>query len=159
MAALVARQAHRVLFAFRELVSTRRDELAAVITAEHGKVLADALGEVGRGLEVDRVRLRRSPQLLKGGYSENVSTEVDVWTDPPAARRGRPASRPFNFPAMVPLWMFADRDRLRQQLRAQAEREDPSAPRCCSPSWFTEAGLPDGVFNVRPGRHGGGRRR
>src|SRR5919197_1450969 len=93
-----------VLFAFRELVARHREELAAMITAEHGKVRADALGEVARGLEVVEFACG-IPHLLKGGFYENVSTRVDSWSirQPLGVVGG---ITPFNFPAMVPMWMF-----------------------------------------------------
>ena len=93
-----------VLFAFRELLNERKEELAAIITAEHGKVLSDALGEVTRGLEVVEFACG-IPHLLKGGYSENVSTGVDVYSiRQPLGVVG--IISPFNFPAMVPMWFF-----------------------------------------------------
>jgi malonate-semialdehyde dehydrogenase (acetylating)/methylmalonate-semialdehyde dehydrogenase len=92
-----------VLFAFRELLNSRTDELAAIITAEHGKVLSDAAGEIARGLE--NVEFATGvPQLLKGGFSEQAATGVDVYNirQPLGVVAG---ITPFNFPAMVPLWM------------------------------------------------------
>jgi malonate-semialdehyde dehydrogenase (acetylating)/methylmalonate-semialdehyde dehydrogenase len=94
----------QVLFAFRELLNSRKDELAAIITAEHGKVLSDALGEVMRGLEVVEFACG-IPHLLKGGFSEGVSTNVDVYSiRQPLGVVG--VISPFNFPAMVPMWFF-----------------------------------------------------
>ena len=94
----------QVLFAFRELLNQRKEEVAAIITSEHGKVLADALGEVSRGLEVVEFACG-IPHLLKGGYSEGVSTGVDVHSKrQPLGVVG--IISPFNFPAMVPMWFF-----------------------------------------------------
>ncbi|MDQ1585910.1 MAG: malonate-semialdehyde dehydrogenase (acetylating) / methylmalonate-semialdehyde dehydrogenase, partial [Actinomycetota bacterium] len=94
----------QALFAFRELLNSRKEELAAIITAEHGKVLSDAVGEVTRGLEVVEFACG-IPHLLKGGFSENVSTKVDVYSiRQPLGVVG--IISPFNFPAMVPMWFF-----------------------------------------------------
>src|SRR5689334_11520687 len=93
-----------VLFAFRELLNARKEELAAIITSEHGKVLSDALGEVSRGLEVVEFACG-IPSLLKGGFTENASTNVDVHSVmQPLGAVG--IISPFNFPAMVPMWFF-----------------------------------------------------
>ncbi|NCY17279.1 MAG: aldehyde dehydrogenase family protein, partial [Actinobacteria bacterium] len=94
----------KVMFAYREILSERRELLAAVITAQHGKVLSDAVGEVGRGLEVVEFACGVG-ELLKGTHNEQVSTDVDVWTvrQPVGPSVG---ITPFNFPAMVPLWML-----------------------------------------------------
>ena len=94
----------QVLFRYRELLNARKEELAALITAEHGKVLDDALGEVTRGLEVVEFACAM-PHLLKGGYTENASTEVDVHS---VRQPLGPVAiiSPFNFPAMVPMWFF-----------------------------------------------------
>src|SRR5690625_260249 len=94
----------QILFRYRELLNERKEELAALITAEHGKVLDDALGEVMRGLEVVEYACSM-PNLLKGGYTENASTKVDVHS------KRQPLGpvaiiSPFNFPAMVPMWFF-----------------------------------------------------
>src|SRR5690625_2400739 len=94
----------QILFRYRELLNERKEELAALITAEHGKVLNDALGEVTRGLEVVEFACSM-PHLLKGGYTENASTKVDVHS------KRQPLGpvaiiSPFNFPAMVPMWFF-----------------------------------------------------
>ena len=96
----------QVLFAFREILNARKEEVAALITAEHGKVLSDALGEVTRGLEVVEFACGL-PHLLKGGYSEGVSNGIDVYSirQPLGVVAG---ITPFNFPAMVPMWMFAN---------------------------------------------------
>ena len=113
----------QVLFAFRELLNARKDELAAIITAEHGKVLSDALGEVTRGLEVVEFACG-IPHLLKGGFSEGVSTSVDVYSiRQPLGVVG--VISPFNFPAMVPMWFFPVAIACRQHRRPQAQREGP----------------------------------
>ncbi len=120
-------------------------ELAALITSEHGKVAADAAGEVARGLEVVEFACG-IPHLLKGGFSENVSTGVDSYSirQPLGVVAG---ITPFNFPAMVPMWMFPRRDRLRQRFVLKPSEKDPSASILLAQLW-AEAGLPDGVFNV-----------
>ena len=93
-----------MLFAFRELLNARKDELAAIITAEHGKVLSDALGEVTRGQEVVEFACG-IPHLVKGAFTENASTKVDVHSvRQPLGVVG--IISPFNFPAMVPMWFF-----------------------------------------------------
>src|SRR5690349_1177153 len=94
----------QVMFAFRELLNERKDELAQILTAEHGKVLSDAAGEIARGLEVVEFACSL-PHLLKGSMSEQVSTDVDVYTlRQPLGVVG--VITPFNFPAMVPMWFF-----------------------------------------------------
>jgi malonate-semialdehyde dehydrogenase (acetylating) / methylmalonate-semialdehyde dehydrogenase len=134
-----------VLFAFRELVATRKDDLAAVITAEHGKVLADAAGEVQRGLEVVEFACG-IPQLLKGGYSENVSTRVDSYSiRQPLGVVG--IISPFNFPAMVPMWFFPVAIACGNAVILKPSEKDPSASLLLAELW-AEAGLPAGVFNV-----------
>jgi malonate-semialdehyde dehydrogenase (acetylating)/methylmalonate-semialdehyde dehydrogenase len=134
-----------VLFAFRELLNARSDELAAIITSEHGKVLADAAGEVARGL--DNVEFATGiPNLLKGGYSEQVSTGVDVYSV--RAPLGVVAGiTPFNFPAMVPLWMCANAIATGNAFILKPSEKDPSASLFLARLW-QEAGLPDGVFSV-----------
>ena len=113
----------QVVFRFRELLNARKEELAAIITAEHGKVLSDALGEVARGQEVVEFACG-IPHLLKGGYSPQVSTGVDVHSHPPAAgRRGH--HQPVQLPGDGPDVVLPDRDRGRQRRRAQAQREGP----------------------------------
>ncbi len=101
-ASLAART--RILFAFRDLVDRHRKELAEILTREHGKVLSDAMGEVNRGLEVVEFACG-VPQLIKGDFSENVSTDVDSYSirQPLGVVAG---ITPFNFPAMVPMWMY-----------------------------------------------------
>ncbi|HEU5144914.1 MAG TPA: aldehyde dehydrogenase family protein, partial [Dermatophilaceae bacterium] len=114
-----------VLFAFRELLHTRTDELAAIITAEHGKVLSDAAGEIARGLE--NVEFAAGvPQLLKGGYSEQAGSGVDVYSirQPLGVVAG---ITPFNFPAMVPLWMCANAIACGNAFVLKPSEKDPSA--------------------------------
>ncbi|MEV6224147.1 CoA-acylating methylmalonate-semialdehyde dehydrogenase [Nocardia fluminea] len=138
----------QVLFRFRELLSERRTELAAVITAEHGKVAADALGEVTRGLEVVEFACG-VPHLLKGGFSENASTEVDIYS---IRQPLGPVAiiAPFNFPAMVPMWFFPLAIGAGNTVVLKPSEKDPSAALWLARLW-QEAGLPDGVFNVVQG--------
>ena len=134
-----------VLFNFRELVNAHRDELAALISTEHGKVRADAAGEVSRGLEVVELACG-IPQLLKGGFSENVSTRVDSFSirQPLGVVAG---ITPFNFPAMVPMWMFPLAIACGNSFLLKPSEKDPSASIRLAELW-AEAGLPAGVFNV-----------
>jgi malonate-semialdehyde dehydrogenase (acetylating) / methylmalonate-semialdehyde dehydrogenase len=143
-AASLARRSS-VLFAFRELVKRHTRELAALITAEHGKVASDAAGEVARGLEVVEFACG-IPHLLKGGYSENVSTGVDSYSirQPVGVVAG---ITPFNFPAMVPMWMFPIAIACGNTFVLKPSEKDPSASGLLASLW-AEAGLPDGVFNV-----------
>ncbi len=134
-----------VLFAFRELVHARRDRLAEVITAEHGKVLADAAGEVQRGLEVVEYACG-IPSVLRGGFSENVSTEVDSYSIRQPLGVVAVIS-PFNFPVMVPLWFVPVAVAAGNAVVLKPSEKDPSAALLLA-EWFAEAGLPDGVFNV-----------
>ncbi|MFF5173832.1 CoA-acylating methylmalonate-semialdehyde dehydrogenase [Micromonospora sp. NPDC000089] len=134
-----------VLFAFRELVHARRDRLAEAITAEHGKVLADAAGEVQRGLEVIEYACG-IPSALRGGFSENVSTEVDSYSLRQALGVVAVIS-PFNFPVMVPLWFVPVAVACGNAVVLKPSEKDPSAALLLA-EWFTEAGLPDGVLNV-----------
>ncbi|MPZ92714.1 MAG: CoA-acylating methylmalonate-semialdehyde dehydrogenase [Actinobacteria bacterium] len=138
-------QRTEVLFAYRELLLARRMDLAAVITAEHGKTLEDAAGEVNRGLEVVEY-VCGIPQLLKGAYSEQVSRGVDTYTikQPVGVCAG---VTPFNFPAMVPLWMVPVAVACGNSFVLKPSEKDPSAGNLLA-EWFCEAGLPDGVFNV-----------
>jgi malonate-semialdehyde dehydrogenase (acetylating)/methylmalonate-semialdehyde dehydrogenase len=135
----------QVLFAFRELLNARKDEIAALITAEHGKVLSDALGEVTRGLEVAEFACG-IPHLLKGGYSENVSTKVDVYSIRQSLGVVAVIS-PFNFPAMVPLWFVPIAIACGNAVIIKPSEKDPSAVNAVAALW-AEAGLPDGVLNV-----------
>ncbi|SCE93488.1 malonate-semialdehyde dehydrogenase (acetylating) / methylmalonate-semialdehyde dehydrogenase [Micromonospora viridifaciens] len=134
-----------VLFAFRELVNARRDRLAEVITAEHGKVLADAAGEVQRGLEVIEYACG-IPSAMRGGFSENVSTEVDSYSLRQPLGVVAVIS-PFNFPVMVPLWFIPVAIACGNAVVLKPSEKDPSAALLLA-EWFTEAGLPDGVLNV-----------
>ncbi|GAA6526824.1 CoA-acylating methylmalonate-semialdehyde dehydrogenase [Intrasporangium sp. DVR] len=137
-----------VLFAFRELLHSRADELAAIITSEHGKVLADAAGEIARGLE--NVEFATGiPQLLKGGFSEQAASGVDVYSirQPLGVVAG---ITPFNFPAMVPLWMCANAIACGNAFVLKPSEKDPSAALFLAQLW-KEAGLPDGVFTVLHG--------
>ena len=135
----------QILFAFRELIRSRASELAAHITAEHGKVASDAAGEVARGLEVVEFACG-IPHLLKGGFSENVSGGVDSYSirQPVGVVAG---ITPFNFPAMVPMWMFPIAIACGNTFVLKPSEKDPSASLLIAQLW-AEAGLPDGVFNV-----------
>jgi len=138
----------RVMFRFRELLEARKDELATIITREHGKVHSDALGEISRGLEVVEFACG-VPHLLKGGYSESVSTGVDVHSvRQPLGVVG--IISPFNFPAMVPMWFFPLAIATGNTVVLKPSEKDPSAALWMARLW-TEAGLPDGVFNVLQG--------
>lgn len=134
-----------VMFAFRELLNARKEELAAIITAEHGKVLSDALGEVTRGLEVVDFACG-IPHLQKGAYSQEVSTGVDVYSiRQPLGVVG--IISPFNFPAMVPMWFFPIAIAAGNTVVVKPSEKDPSATMFVA-QILKEAGLPDGVFNV-----------
>ena len=135
----------QVLFAFRELLNARKDDIAALITAEHGKVLSDALGEVTRGLEVAEFACG-IPHLLKGGFSENVSTKVDVYSIRQSLGVVAVIS-PFNFPAMVPLWFVPIAIACGNAVVIKPSEKDPSAVNAVAQLW-REAGLPGGVLNV-----------
>ncbi len=138
----------QVMFAFRELLNARKSELAEIITAEHGKVLSDALGEIARGQEVVEFATGL-PQLLKGSYSENVSTGVDVYSIRQPLGVVAVIS-PFNFPAMVPMWFFPIALAAGNCVILKPSEKAPSAA-----IWIArllkEAGLPDGVFTVLNG--------
>ncbi|MEV6429676.1 CoA-acylating methylmalonate-semialdehyde dehydrogenase [Nocardia sp. NPDC051463] len=138
----------QVLFRFRELLNERKEELAKLITAEHGKVLSDALGEVTRGLEIVEFACG-IPHLIKGGYTENASTKVDIFSirQPlgPVA-----VISPFNFPAMVPMWFFPVAIAAGNTVVLKPSEKDPSASLWMAELWH-EAGLPAGVFNVVQG--------
>ncbi len=138
----------QVVFRFRELLNERAGELAAIITAEHGKVLSDAAGEVARGQEVVEFACG-IPHLLKGGYSEQVSTGVDVHSKrQPLGVVG--VISPFNFPAMVPMWFFPIAIAAGNAVVLKPSEKDPSASLWMAELW-REAGLPAGVFNVLQG--------
>ena len=135
----------KVLFAFRELVNAHADELAGLITDEHGKVLSDALGEVQRGLEVVEFACG-IPSLLKGDYSDQVSTGVDTYSfrEPLGVVAG---ITPFNFPAMVPMWMFPVAIACGNTFILKPSERDPTLSLRMA-ELLKDAGLPDGVFNV-----------
>lgn len=135
----------RILFAFRELVNARRREIAEAICDEHGKVVSDAEGEVQRGLEVVEFACG-IPTLLKGDYSDQVSSGVDLFSfrEPLGVVAG---ITPFNFPAMVPMWMFPVAIACGNTFILKPSERDPSAAMLLAQLW-AEAGLPDGVFNV-----------
>ncbi|MFT4166096.1 MAG: CoA-acylating methylmalonate-semialdehyde dehydrogenase [Microlunatus sp.] len=138
----------QVLFAFRELLNARKEELAAIITAEHGKVLSDAFGEVSRGLEVVEFACGM-PHLIKGSFTENASTKVDVHSiRQPLGVAG--IISPFNFPAMVPMWFYPLAIAAGNTVVVKPSEKDPSAVLWAAELW-KEAGLPDGVFNVLNG--------
>ncbi|WP_127507234.1 CoA-acylating methylmalonate-semialdehyde dehydrogenase [Actinoplanes solisilvae] len=134
-----------VLFKFRELLAARSGELAAVITSEHGKVLSDAAGEVARGLE-NAEFATGVPHLMKGSYSEQAATGVDVYSirQPLGVVAG---ITPFNFPAMVPLWMCTTAIAAGNAFVLKPSEKDPSAALFLARLW-REAGLPEGVFTV-----------
>jgi malonate-semialdehyde dehydrogenase (acetylating) / methylmalonate-semialdehyde dehydrogenase len=134
-----------VLFAFRELLHARSGDLAAIITAEHGKVLSDAAGEIARGLE-NAEFATGIPHLMKGSYSEQAATGVDVYSirQPLGVVAG---ITPFNFPAMVPLWMCTTAIAAGNAFVLKPSEKDPSAALFLAQLW-REAGLPDGVFTV-----------
>jgi malonate-semialdehyde dehydrogenase (acetylating)/methylmalonate-semialdehyde dehydrogenase len=138
----------RILNRFLRLCEERTDALAAVITAEHGKVLSDAKGEIQRGLEVVEFAAG-IPQLLKGEVTENVGTRVDSHSlrQPLGVVAG---ITPFNFPVMVPMWMFPAAIACGNAFVLKPSERDPSASLIMA-EWLKEAGLPDGVFNVVQG--------
>ena len=138
----------QILFKFRELLNERKGELAEIITAEHGKVVSDALGEVSRGQEVVEFACG-IPHLLKGGFTENASTKVDVYSiRQPLGPVG--IISPFNFPAMVPMWFFPIAIATGNTVVLKPSEKDPSASLWMAALW-AEAGLPAGVFNVLQG--------
>jgi len=135
----------QVLFAFRELLHARREEIAALVTAEHGKVLSDALGEVTRGLEVAEFACG-IPHLLKGGFTENASTGVDVHSVRQPLGVVAVVS-PFNFPVMVPMWFVPIALACGNAVVLKPSEKDPGATLAMAALW-KEAGLPDGVLQV-----------
>jgi malonate-semialdehyde dehydrogenase (acetylating) / methylmalonate-semialdehyde dehydrogenase len=138
-------QRAKVLFAYRELLNSRVDDLAAIVTAEHGKVLSDAAGEVSRALEVVEFACG-IPHLMKGEFSESVSTKVDSYSiRQPLGVVG--IISPFNFPAMVPCWFFPIAVAAGNCVVLKPSEKDPSAANWLAELW-AEAGLPAGVFNV-----------
>jgi malonate-semialdehyde dehydrogenase (acetylating) / methylmalonate-semialdehyde dehydrogenase len=137
-----------ILFKFRELLNAHKPELAKIITAEHGKVVSDALGEVSRGQEVVEFACG-VPHLLKGGFTENASTKVDVYSvRQPLGPVG--IISPFNFPAMVPMWFFPIAIAAGNTVVLKPSEKDPSASLWIAELW-AEAGLPPGVFNLLQG--------
>src|SRR5512138_2954442 len=140
-----ALQRARVLFRFKMLLEEHADELARTITSEHGKVFSDARAEVARGIEVVEFACG-IPQLSKGGYSSNVSRGVDSWSlrQPLGVCLG---ITPFNFPAMVPLWMFPIALACGNTFILKPSEKDPSCPLRLA-ELLARAGLPAGVFNV-----------
>jgi malonate-semialdehyde dehydrogenase (acetylating)/methylmalonate-semialdehyde dehydrogenase len=138
----------QIMFKFRELLNERKGELAEIITSEHGKVLSDALGEITRGQEVVEFACGM-PHLLKGFYTENASTGVDVYsTRQPLGVVG--IISPFNFPAMVPMWFFPIAIAAGNTVVLKPSEKDPSAAIWMAELW-RDAGLPSGVFNVLNG--------
>jgi malonate-semialdehyde dehydrogenase (acetylating)/methylmalonate-semialdehyde dehydrogenase len=138
-------QRQNIMFAFRELVASRRREIAEVLTSEHGKTVDDATGEVQRGLEVIEFACNIA-HLLKGDYSEQVSTGVDTYTirQPLGVVAG---ITPFNFPTMVPMWMYPIAIACGNTFVLKPSEKDPSTSQMLA-EMLAEAGLPDGVFNV-----------
>ena len=134
-----------IFFQIRELIHERHEEIARILTAEHGKVLSDAMGEVARGLEVIEYCCG-IPELLKGGFSEQASTGIDVYSirQPLGVVAG---ITPFNFPAMVPMWMWAPALACGNTFVLKPSEKDPSASLYTS-ELLKEAGVPAGVFNV-----------
>jgi malonate-semialdehyde dehydrogenase (acetylating)/methylmalonate-semialdehyde dehydrogenase len=135
----------RIMFRFKQLLEEHADEIAATITDEHGKVLDDAMGEFGRGVEVVDYACG-IPELLKGEYSRNVGPDIDSWSDhqPLGVVAG---ITPFNFPAMVPMWMYPMAIACGNTFVLKPSEKDPSAPMLVA-RLLREAGLPDGVFNL-----------
>jgi malonate-semialdehyde dehydrogenase (acetylating)/methylmalonate-semialdehyde dehydrogenase len=134
-----------IFFTIRELLEQRRSDLARILTGQHGKVLSDAAGEIQRGIE--NVEFATAiPNLLKGGFSEQVSTGVDVYSirQPLGVVAG---ITPFNFPAMVPIWMFANAIACGNCFVLKPSEKDPSASMFLA-ELLKDAGIPDGVFNV-----------
>ena len=145
--ASLARRA-RVLFSFRELIERNKDELVRLVTSEHGKVPSDAAGELARGQKVVEFACG-IPHLIKGEFSENVSSSVDSYSirQPVGVVAG---ITPFNFPVMVPMWMFPIAIACGNTFILKPSEKDPSPANFMAELW-TKAGLPDGVFNVLHG--------
>ena len=142
-------QRARIMFKFKELIEKNSDEITKMIVSEHGKVYEDAKGSLARGLEVVEFACG-IPQVLKGEFTENVGTDIDSWSirQPLGVCAG---ITPFNFPAMVPMWMFPMAIACGNTFVLKPSEKDPS----CSirlAELFKEAGLPEGVFNVKIGR-------
>jgi malonate-semialdehyde dehydrogenase (acetylating)/methylmalonate-semialdehyde dehydrogenase len=144
-AAIPPVQRARVMFRFKDLMEKNKDEMAKLVTAEHGKTVEDAKGSISRGLEVVEFACG-VPHLLKGEFSENVGTNVDSWStrQPVGVCAG---ITPFNFPAMVPMWMFPLAIACGNTFVLKPSEKDPSAPLFMA-ELLKEAGLPDGVFNL-----------
>jgi malonate-semialdehyde dehydrogenase (acetylating) / methylmalonate-semialdehyde dehydrogenase len=138
----------RVMLKFLELLNRERDTLAAMLTAEHGKVYTDAQGEVTRGIDIVEFACG-VPQLLKGDFTDQVSTGIDNWTlrQPLGVVAG---ITPFNFPCMVPMWMFPIAIACGNSFILKPSERDPS-PSLLMAELLTQAGLPDGIFNVVQG--------
>jgi len=138
-------QRQNIMFAFRQLVAARRRDIAEVLTSEHGKTIDDAVGEVQRGLEVIEFACNIA-HLLKGDYSEQVSSGVDTYTirQPLGVVVG---ITPFNFPAMVPMWMYPIAIACGNTFVLKPSEKDPSTSQLAA-EMLAEAGLPDGVFNI-----------
>src|SRR5206468_11368602 len=134
-----------IFFRIRKLLDEHREDIAKILTAEHGKVLSDAKGEVQRGLEVIE-HVCGIPTLLRGNFSEQASTGIDVYSirQPLGVVAG---ITPFNFPAMVPMWMWAPAIACGNTFVLKPSEKDPSASTYVA-ELLKEAGLPDGVFNV-----------
>ena len=135
----------RVIFKFKELIQARMDDFAAIVTREHGKVLSDAAGSITRGVEVLEFACG-IPHLVKGEFSESVGTDVDSYSmrQPLGVVAG---ITPFNFPAMVPMWMFPISLACGNTFILKPSEKDPSAANFMA-ELLKEAGCPDGVFNV-----------
>src|SRR3954467_1799910 len=135
----------RIMFKFRELIDARQDELARIIASEHGKTVEDAKGEVIRGMEVVEFACG-IPQLMKGEFSEQVSTDIDLhsFRQPLGVCAG---ITPFNFPIMVPMWMHPVAIATGNTFVLKPSERDPSVSNRIA-ELYAEAGLPDGVFNV-----------
>ena len=138
-------QRARVIFAFKDLVESRKEDLSRVITREHGKVLSDAMGSVSRGIEVLEFACG-IPHLLRGDFTQSVGTGVDSFSSrqPLGVVAG---ITPFNFPAMVPMWMFPVAIACGNTFILKPSEKDPTAAMMLA-EWLKEAGCPDGVFNV-----------
>ncbi|MDT8319817.1 MAG: CoA-acylating methylmalonate-semialdehyde dehydrogenase [Xanthomonadales bacterium] len=135
----------RIMFRFKELLELHADEVVALVTEEHGKVLHDALGELQRGIEVVEYACG-APEFLKGEHSKNVGPAIDCWSEfqPLGVVAG---ITPFNFPAMVPMWMYPMAIVCGNTFVLKPSERDPSAPMRIA-ELLAEAGLPDGVFNI-----------
>ncbi len=135
----------KIMFRFKQLLEEHADEIVALLTSEHGKVLDDAMGEFVRGVEVVDYACGIS-ELLKGEHTKNVGPNIDSWSEfqPLGVVAG---ITPFNFPAMVPMWMFPMAIACGNTFILKPSEKDPSAPMMIA-HLFNEAGLPDGVYNV-----------